>query len=70
MDAVSVHMNMLRVCGAAALLLKEDALYDACDEMGILLWVDMKFACTTYPAYDPAFMDNVHQEIQDNEAAP
>ncbi len=57
-------MNMLRFWGGG--YYEEDALYDACDEMGILVWADCKFACSSYPAFDPAFMENVRQEIRDN----
>lgn len=63
-DAVAVHMNMLRFWGGG--YYEEDALYDACDEAGILVWLDMKFACNHYPSYDPEFMANVRAEAQDN----
>ncbi len=62
--AASANMNMLRFWGGG--YYEEDALYDACDEMGILVWADCKFACSSYPAFDPAFMANVRQEIHDN----
>ncbi|HTI98777.1 MAG TPA: glycoside hydrolase family 2 protein [Dongiaceae bacterium] len=63
-DAVAVNMNSMRLWGGG--YYEEDALYDACDEMGLLVWTDMKFACSSYPAFDPAFMENVRQEIRDN----
>jgi beta-mannosidase len=63
-DAVAVHMNMIRLWGGG--YYEEDALYDACDELGILLWVDMKFANNAYPVFDPAFVDNVQHELKDN----
>ncbi len=63
-DAAAVNMNMLRFWGGG--YYEEDALYDACDELGILVWADCKFACSSYPAFDPAFMENVRQEISDN----
>ena len=63
-DAAAVHMNMLRFWGGG--YYEEDALYDACDEAGILVWLDMKFACNNYPAYDAGFMENVRAEAQDN----
>jgi beta-mannosidase len=63
-DAAAVNMNLLRFWGGG--YYEEDALYDACDEMGILVWADCKFACSSYPAFDDHFMDNVRHEIQDN----
>ena len=63
-DAVAVNMNTLRFWGGG--YYEEDALYDACDEMGVLVWADCKFACSSYPAFDDSFMENVRQEIRDN----
>jgi beta-mannosidase len=63
-DAVAVNMNMLRFWGGG--YYEEDALYDACDEMGICVWADFKFACASYPAFDAQFMDNVRREARDN----
>lgn len=63
-DAVAVNMNTLRFWGGG--YYEEDALYDACDEMGVLVWADCKFACSSYPAFDDKFMENVRQEIRDN----
>lgn len=65
-DAVAVNMNMLRFWGGG--YYEEDALYDACDELGILVWSDCEFACSAYPAFDGAFTENVRQEIRDNVA--
>ena len=63
-DAVAVNMNTLRFWGGG--YYEEDALYDACDEMGICVWLDFKFACSSYPAFDEAFMENVRLEARDN----
>lgn len=63
-DAVAVNMNMLRFWGGG--YYEEDALYDACDEMGICVWADFKFACASYPAFDAKFVDNVRREARDN----
>ena len=63
-DAVAVNMNMLRFWGGG--YYEDDALFDACDEAGLLVWLDFKFACSSYPAFDPAFMDNVRAEARDN----
>jgi beta-mannosidase len=63
-DAVAVNMNMLRFWGGG--YYEEDALYDVCDEAGVCVWVDFKFACSSYPAFDAAFMENVRREVRDN----
>ena len=63
-DAVAANMNCLRFWGGG--YYEEDALYDLCDELGVCIWLDFKFGCTTYPAFDAAFLANVQQEAVDN----
>ncbi len=63
-DAAAVNMNFLRFWGGG--YYEDDALFDACDEMGICVWLDFKFACTAYPAFDKQFMENVRLEARDN----
>ena len=63
-DAAAVNMNFLRFWGGG--YYEDDALFDACDEMGICVWLDFKFACAAYPAFDEKFMDNVRLEVRDN----
>jgi len=63
-DAARANMNMLRVWGGG--IYEDDAFYNACDEMGICVWQDFMFACSTYPAFDKAFMENVRAEAEDN----
>jgi beta-mannosidase len=53
-------MNMVRVCGP--FFYEDDAFYDACDEMGILVWQDYAFANMDYPDVDPAFVASVERE--------
>ena len=62
-SARDANMNMLRVWGGG--IYESDDFYDACDEMGILLWQEFMFACSLYPA-TPEFLDNVRQEAIDN----
>ena len=63
-DAAAVNMNTLRFWGGG--YYEDDALFDACDEAGICIWLDCKFACSAQPAFEDSFMDNVRQEITDN----
>ena len=63
-DAAAVNMNLLRFWGGG--YYEDNALFDACDELGICVWLDFKFACAAYPAFDSRFMDNVRLEARDN----
>lgn len=63
-SAAATHQNMIRVWGGG---LYEDArFYDLCDELGLTVWQDFMFACSTYPAFDKAWMENVRLEAIDN----
>ncbi|HEY1661569.1 MAG TPA: glycoside hydrolase family 2 protein [Verrucomicrobiae bacterium] len=63
-DAKAVNMNSLRFWGGG--FYEDDALFDACDEAGICVWLDFKFACSAYPAFEDSFMDSVRLEARDN----
>ncbi len=60
-QAAAAHMNMLRVWGGGSY--EDDAFYDACDELGILVWQDFMFACGMYPAH-ASFLDSVRAEAR------
>lgn len=63
-SAAATHQNMIRVWGGG---IYEDArFYDLCDELGLTVWQDFMFACSTYPAFDKAWMENVRLEAVDN----
>lgn len=63
-NAKSVNMNMIRSWGGG--YYEDNAFYDACDEAGIMVWMDFKFANSRFPTHDPAFMANVKAKLQDN----
>lgn len=60
--ACESNFNLLRIWGGGNYAGHE--LLDLCDEKGILVWHDMPFACSTYPADDAAFMKEVQKELR------
>ncbi len=62
-DVKDANHNMIRVWGGGTY--EDKAFYDAADEMGILVWQDFIFACTTYPS-DPVFLNRVREEAEYN----
>ena len=60
-QAAAAHMNMLRIWGGG--IYEHEAFYEACDEMGILVWQDFMFACGIYPA-NAEFQASVRAEAE------
>ncbi|KAH8023650.1 hypothetical protein HPB51_015146 [Rhipicephalus microplus] len=60
-SAKMVHMNMLRVWGGG--YYESDEFYDLADEMGIMVWQEMMFATSLYPAHNK-FLADVSVEVQ------
>jgi beta-mannosidase len=60
---VDGNQFMIRVWGGG--IFEEQHFYDACDELGILVWQDFMFGCGNYPAF-PEFLDLVKREADDN----
>lgn len=56
------HMNMLRIWGGG--VYASDALMDACDEMGIMVWHDFMYACGYHPDHDPGFVADITLEAR------
>lgn len=62
-DAKAANMNCIRVWGGGCY--PDDAFYDACDELGLLVWQDFMFACAVYNL-TPEFEENIRAEFVDN----
>ena len=60
-QAAGANMNMLRVWGGG--IYEHEAFYDACDELGVLVWQDFMFACGLYPAHE-GFQASVRAEAE------
>jgi beta-mannosidase len=59
--AVKSNFNMLRIWGGA--IWAGHDLLDLCDEKGLLIWHDLLFACSKYPADDLEFYNLVKNEV-------
>ena len=62
-DAVLANHNCIRVWGGG--YYPDDFFYDLCDELGLLVWQDMMFACSSYEL-DDDFEENISEEIAQN----
>ncbi|EIW82049.1 glycoside hydrolase family 2 protein [Coniophora puteana RWD-64-598 SS2] len=60
---VDGNQNMIRVWGGG--VFEHQSFYDACDELGVLVWQDFMFGCGQYPAYD-SFLKLVEAEAEHN----
>ena len=60
-DAVRANMNMIRLWGGGQY--ENDAFYEICDELGLMIWHDMMFSCSLYPARED-FLAEVDAEIR------
>ncbi|WP_372572191.1 beta-mannosidase [Ruegeria jejuensis] len=64
-SAVDANMNMLRVWGGGRY--EPASFYEACDELGLMIWQDAMFSCNLYPAHD-AFLNAVYKELSEQAA--
>ncbi len=66
-QAADANMNMLRVWGGG--LYEQEGFYEACDELGIMVWQDFMYACALYregvcPRPNDAAMEAVEQMVR------
>jgi len=59
--AAEANMNMLRVWGGG--IYEDEAFYEICDELGIMVWHDFMFSCAEYPEED-WFHEQVRKEAE------
>ncbi len=59
--AVECHFNFIRLWGGG--YYEQDELFDLCDELGIMLQFEFKFANDVYPVHDQSWMDNLKAEV-------
>ena len=52
---------MIRVWGGG--IYETEDFFDACDEMGVLVWMDYAFACGDYPTHDE-WIKNITKEAE------
>jgi len=62
-DAKLANFNSIRVWGGG--YYPEDWFYDACDELGLIVWQDFMFACAVYDLSEE-FEANIIAEFKDN----
>ncbi|MCL2068000.1 MAG: glycoside hydrolase family 2 protein [Treponema sp.] len=62
-DCIRANFNTIRVWGGG--YYPGDYFYDACDELGLVVWQDCMFACNVYELTDE-FAANVAEEIRQN----
>jgi beta-mannosidase len=59
--AVECNFNFIRLWGGG--YYEEDELFNLCDELGLMLQFEFKFANASYPVQDQAWMNNLREEI-------
>ncbi|MDD3129351.1 MAG: hypothetical protein PHW21_03185 [Candidatus Izemoplasmatales bacterium] len=62
--AKDANHNMIRVWGGG--IYPPNYFYDICDELGLMVWQDLMFACSIYPMDKEYFVENIKEEIKDN----
>lgn len=60
-SAAKASMNMIRLWGGG--MYEHDVFYDCCDRLGLLVYHDLPFSCSTYPS-SKDFLDLVVPELR------
>lgn len=60
-DMAESNFNMVRVWGGG--YYPDEVFFNACDELGIMVWEDLMFACAMYPGND-VFIENITEEFE------
>jgi beta-mannosidase len=63
-SAKAANFNCMRVWGGG--IYPDQAFYDACDEMGIIIWQDLMFSCAIYDIHNVDFYENIRKEVTEN----
>ncbi|XP_014558024.1 carbohydrate-binding module family 35 protein [Bipolaris victoriae FI3] len=61
--AADGNQTMIRIWGGG--IYEAHALYDAADELGVLIWQDFMFACANYPGHTK-YLESVETEARQN----
>lgn len=59
--AKRANFNMIRVWGGG--IYESEDFFDACDELGLLVWHDYAFACGDFPVHEE-FLESVAKEVR------
>ncbi|MEU1017296.1 glycoside hydrolase family 2 protein [Streptomyces sp. NPDC005898] len=62
-QTADANADLVRVWGGG--IYEDDAFYDACDELGLMVWQDFLFACAAYPEEQP-LRGEVEAEAREN----
>ncbi|MET8947018.1 glycoside hydrolase family 2 protein [Streptomyces sp. NPDC004542] len=62
-QAAEANIDLVRIWGGG--IYEDDAFYDVCDELGLMVWQDFLFACSAYPEEQP-LRGEVEAEAREN----
>ncbi|MFF5899140.1 glycoside hydrolase family 2 protein [Streptomyces argenteolus] len=62
-QAADANVDLVRIWGGG--IYEDEAFYDVCDELGLMVWQDFLFACAAYPEEQP-LRGEVEAEARDN----